>query len=147
MGDEPEEKTIERERYMDKVERYKNAPSTGQPNIVTKRHFDEDNFLDHIYVNYYDVDNVFTDSTDLDSEIDATRLFGVANGRELFDWKAAHINDYEDDDKDPDIVYVESFADNSIAEITRYHVSYESVKNGGAYFDGGSGEAGGTGRL
>lgn len=144
MGDEPEETTIERQRYLDKVEKYINSPSTGNAKIVSKRRYDEDCILEHNLVDYYDVDNVFTDNQDMNSTIDPTLLFGVSDGKELFEYKQKHLSEFEDDDQDPDIVYVENFADGSISEITRYHKSYQSMRDGSGYFDGDSGKVGGT---
>lgn len=143
-GEEPEEMTIAKQRYYDKVEKYKADPSIGAPKIVSKRYFDEDCILEHNMVDYYEVDNVFTDNSDMNSTIDPTLLFGVANGNELFEYKKQHLDEFEEDDRDPDVVYVENFADHSISEITRWHKSYESTRDGSGYFYGDSGENRGT---
>lgn len=135
LGDEPEERTIERQRYLDKVEKFRENP-VNSPKIVSQRRFDEDCYLNHIYVDYYDVDNIFVDSTEIEKELDAFMMFGVTDGKDLFKYKAEHPFDSDDDNNDPDVVHVENFFDNSIAEITRYHQSYASVKDGSAYLDG-----------
>ena len=137
LGDEPEIKTIERQRYLDKVEAYKNDP-TSSPKIVSRRKFEEDCYLNHIYVDYYADDNVFVDSTDIESELDAFTMFGVTDGKELFKYKKEHPFPEDEDDNDPEVVHVENFMDNSIAEITMYHKSYASLKDGSAFVDGDS---------
>jgi hypothetical protein len=139
LGDEPEERTIERQRYLDKVEAFKNNP-VNCPKIVPQRTFEEDCYLNHIYVDYYDVDNVFVDSTDIENKLDAVTMFGVADGKELFAWKAEHPFPLDEDNGDPEVVHVENFFDNSIAEITRYHKSFASIRDGSAYVDGSSTE-------
>lgn len=135
LGDEPEIKTIERQRYLDKVDEYRKDP-TSSPKIVSRRRFEEDCYLNHIYVDYYADDNVFVDSTDIESELDAYTMFGVTDGKELFKYKKEHPFPEEDDDNDPEVVHVENFMDNSIAEITMYHKSYASLKDGSAFLDG-----------
>ena len=137
LGDEPEIKTIERQRYLDKVEEYRKDP-TSSPKIVSRRRFEEDCYLNHIYVDYYADDNVFVDSTDIESELDAFTMFGVTDGKDLFKYKKEHPFPEEDDDNDPEVVHVENFMDNSIAEITMYHKSYASLKDGSAFVDGNS---------
>jgi hypothetical protein len=135
---ESEERTLEKERYYDMVEKYQRDPSVGVPKIVSKRYFDENSTLKHMFVSYYAADNVFTDNEDMNSTIDPSLLYGVVNGKELFDYKISHPFDPDDDDNDPDIVHVMNFADGSISEITRYKRSYQSERDGSAYFDGGS---------
>lgn len=132
LGDEPEEKTIEREKYLDEVERYIAHPEEA-PRIISRQEFDEEAYLDQLYFDYYDVDNKFVESTDLDNEIGSYDYFGVTNGNALFAAKAGI------DDDDPDIVHVKNFKMNCVIEVTRYHRAYESIKDGGAYVtDGGT---------
>ena len=133
LGSEPEEKTIERQIYMDKVDNYRDNP-VNNPKIVSRRRFEEDCFLEHEYIDYYDVDNKFVNSTDITKEIDAVTMFGVSDGKELFKYKMKHPFDPDDDDNDPAIVHVENMFFNAIYEITRYHKSWEGVKDGSAYF-------------
>ena len=132
MGDEPEEKTIERERYLDEVNRYISNPEEA-PRIISRREYDEECYLEKIQFDYYDVDNKFVESTDVDNEIGPYDYFGITDGQELFSQK----NDPEDDD--PDVVYVKNFKLNCVIEVTRWHKAYESIKDGGAYVqDGGT---------
>ena len=132
LGDEPEEKTKEREKYLDEVERYIAHPEEA-PRIISRQEFDEEAYLDQLYFDYYDVDNKFVESTDLDNEIGSYDYFGVTNGNALFAAKAGI------DDDDPDIVHVKNFKMNCVIEVTRYHRAYESIKDGGAYVtDGGT---------
>lgn len=130
LGDEPEEKTKERERYLDEVDRYRAHPEDA-PRIISRREFGEEAYLDRVDVDYYDVENIFVESTDMDNKLDAYEYFGVTNGNDLFRMK----NDADDDD--PDTVYVKNFRMNCVMEVTRLHKSYESVKNGGAYIQDG----------
>lgn len=125
-GDESEEATIARERYLDEVERYHAHPEEA-PRIISKREFDEEAHLEHINIDYYAVDNVFLDPTDHDKPVDATIAFGVADGKALFANKSA------DDDEDPDVVYVKNFGQNFVAEITRYNKSSTGISDGSAY--------------
>lgn len=136
LGDEPEEKTLERQRYLDKVEKYRENPENC-PKIVPRKRFEEDCYMEHIFVDYYE-DNVFIDSTDMNNPIDAYTMFGVTDGKDLFRYKKEHPFDPDEDDNDPDIVHVENFMMNTIAEITRPHRTFESLKDGSAYFDGGT---------
>ena len=130
-GDEPEEKTIEREKYLDEVNRYIAHPEEA-PRIISRKEFDEEAYLDQVYFDYYDVDNKFIESTDVDNEIGPFDYFGVTNGNALFAAKAGI------DDDDPDIVHVKNFKMNCVIEVTRYHRAYESIKDGGAYVGDGS---------
>ncbi len=131
LGDEPMEKTIERQRYLDEIDRYQAHPEEA-PRIISRQDFEEDNYLEKRYIDYYDKDNVFVESNDVDTPIDDPfSLTGVVNGQDLF----AHKNRY-DDDSDPDIVHVKNFAMNSVFEITRWHKSYASIRDGSAYING-----------
>lgn len=132
-GDEPEVKTKERERYFEEMKRYSDNPNEG-PRIVSKREFDEECYLDKVYIDYYALDNVFVDNEDMDNPVDPIALFGVSDGGYLFDNKP--MFDEEEDDNDPDIVHVKNFKMNTIAEITRFKKSYASVKDGSVYLDG-----------
>ena len=131
LGDEPYEKTIAREKYLDELERYTAKPESA-PHIISQREFDEECYLDKTYVNYYDVDNVFLDSTDVDSPVDAFRLFGVVNGNDLF----GKYDDEDEEQHDPDIVWVKNFHENVVAEVTRYHKSSTGITDGSAYLNG-----------
>lgn len=127
LGDEPEEKTEERRKYLEKVKAYKDDPNY-RPRIVTKKDFDEENYLKQVQVDYYELDNVFADSQDLDKDFDAVTMLGTNNGAELFNKKI-----YTEDDSDPDIIYVENFHMNSIMEVTRYHKAFSGLKDGTAF--------------
>lgn len=129
-ANEPMEKIIERERYLDEVEKYKAHPEEA-PRIISRRDFSEEAYLEKTYVDFYDVDNVFVESTDGDRVLDAYDYFGVTNGNDLFRMKRG-----TEDDDDPDIVHVKSFRMNCVMEVTRWHKSYGSVKDGGAYISG-----------
>lgn len=127
LGDEPEEKTEERRKYLEKVAAYKNDPNY-KPKIVTKKDFDEENYLKQVQVDYYELDNVFADSQDLDKDFDAVTMLGTNDGAELFNKKI-----YTEDDSDPDIIYVENFHMNSIMEVTRYHKAFSGLQDGTAF--------------
>ena len=128
LGDEPMEKTIERERWMDEIDRYKAHPEEA-PRIVSKDEFDDEAYLEKTYVDYYDVDNVFSENTDMDRTLDPYTYFGVSDGKELF----SHASE-----DDPDIVHVKNFKMNCIMEVTRFHKAYAGLKDGSAYVNGGS---------
>ncbi len=134
LGDEPEIKSKEREEYMEQIKRYRDNPEIG-PEIVSRKVYEDDNYLDHITVDYYDVDNVFVDNQEITKPIDAVTLFGVANGQELFG-ENKKIFPEDEDDNDPEIVYIRNIKMHTIAEITRSHMSYASIKDGSAYLDG-----------
>lgn len=125
LGDEPMEKTLERQKYLDEIDRYIAHPEEA-PQIISRDEFQEEAYLDQRLFDYYEVDNVFVESNDVNKPVDAVTLFGTNNGQELFDRKA-------DSDDDPDVVYVKNFKMNSVMEITRWHKSYASIVDGSAY--------------
>ena len=131
---EPEEAKAEREKYLNEVERYTAHPEEA-PRIISRDEFEEECHLEQGYYNYYDVDNKFMENTDTESDVGAFDMFGVVNGNDLFNKKKI-----TDDDEDPDIVYVKNFAENCVIEVTRWHRSSASIKDGSAYVDGGSGQ-------
>ena len=131
LGDEPEEKTIERQRYLDQVERYIAHPEEA-PQIISRQDFDDECYLEKLYFDYYDVDNKFIENTDMDSEVDGFTMFGFVNGNDLFEHKIP------DEDDDPDIIHVRNFKMNCVMEVTRFHRAYSSIKDGSAYVNGGS---------
>lgn len=130
IAKEPEEKTAERERYLDKVDQYLAHPESG-PRIISEREFKEETHLEQIYVDYFDVDNQFAENTDPTKIIDAFTLFGTTDGEELFNKKVL-----TEDDQDPDIIHVENFGQNCVIEVTRFHKSYASMQDGSAYVNG-----------
>ena len=134
-GDEPEEKTRERERYLDELERYIAHPEEA-PRMISKEEFNDECYLDKIYIDYYDVDKKFVENTDMDREIDAYTMFGVTDGDELFRKKVP--DDDEDSINDPDIVHVKNYHMNCVMEVTRFHRAYESIRDGSAFVHGGS---------
>lgn len=136
LGDEPMEKTLERQRYLDEVERYISHPEEA-PRLISRQEFEEECYLEQLYFDYYDVDNKFIENTDMNREVDPVTLFGVADGKELFARKAANPNP-DDDESDPNIVHVKNFAQNCVMEVTRFHKSYSSVADGSAYVNGGT---------
>ena len=138
---EPEIKSKERERYLEEVRRYNDNPNEG-PRIVSKKEFDEECYLDKVWINYYAGDNVFVDSMDMDSEVDAVTLLGVSDGNYLFENRPQFPED--EDDNDPDIVHVRNFKMNTIAEVTRQKCAYAAVRDGSVYLDGNSSEGGGA---
>lgn len=136
LGDEPENKTIERERYLDEIDRYMAHPEDG-PRIISRKEFDEECYLEKLYFDYYDVDNKIIESTDLDHEVDMFTLFGVTDGRELFNRRVPG-----DDDDDPDVVNLKNFKFNCVMEVTRMRgKSYKSLQDGSAYIHGGSNQS------
>lgn len=128
-GEEPEEKTEERKRYLEKVSKYMADPD-AKPRIISRREFEEECHLEKVYIDYYDVDHVFVENTNPNEPVDAVTLLGTNDGEELFGMK--QMNE-EENDTDPDIVNVENFKMNSVIEVTRYHKSYASVQDGSAY--------------
>lgn len=141
MGDEPRIKTEERERFLDLIDKYQAHPEEA-PAIISQKSFDDECYLEKLYFDYYDGDNVFIENSDMDEPVDAMTMFGVSDGNELFRKKPMFDND--DDDNDPDIVHIRNFKMNAVAEITRYHCTYKSVKDGSAYIHGGTAQYGGT---
>lgn len=137
---EPEEQTIERERYLDRVEAYKNHPEIGIK-YITYDEYSEESHLDPIRLDYYAGDNVFLqpDSDDRKLEDPVTDL-GVSNGNILFE-----ENPYKD--RDPDTVYLENFGQHFVAEITRYKGNSTGIMDGSAYLNGETGVVGGTARV
>ena len=127
--DEPEEKSEERKRYLEKVSKYI-ADSDAKPKIISRRDFEEETHLDKVYIDYYDVDHVFIENTNPNEPVDAATLLGTSDGEVLFGMK--QINEAEND-TDPDIVNVENFKMNAVIEVTRYHKAYSDVKDGSAY--------------
>ena len=134
LGDEPMEQTVERQRYLDEIDRYQAHPEEA-PRIISRQDFEEENYLDQRYFDYYEVDNVFVESNDVDTPVDAVSLFGTNDGKELFAHKPIPGPDEGDD---PDIVHVKNFKMNSVMEVTRWHKSYASVRDGSAYIHGNS---------
>ncbi len=131
-GDEPEEKTREREKYLDEVERYISHPEEGA-RVISNEDFNDENYLDKLYFDYFDVDNVFIENSDTGEPVDAFTLFGTNDGQELFRHKII-----TDDDDDPDVIHLKNFGANCVMEITRFHKSYKSLQDGSAYVNGGS---------
>ena len=125
--EEAYQKSIERERYLDIVDRYNAHPEEG-PRIISRKEFSEETHLDQEYVDYYAGDNVFVSNANMDSPIeDPFEMYGVVNGEDLF----KHKNDPDDDD--PDVVHVMNFKHNFVAEITRNSRSYSEFKDGRIY--------------
>lgn len=143
MGDEPRIKSEERERYLDLIDKYQAHPEEA-PSIISQKSFDDECYLDKLYFDYYDVDNVFIENADMDTPVDAMSMFGVTNGNELF---GKQKFDEEDDDNDPDIVHIRNFKMNAVAEITRYHRAFASIRDGSAYIHGSAAEYGGAGGV
>jgi len=135
LGDEPEIKTMERERYLDEIQRYQEHPEEG-PRIISRQEFEDDAYLDKRYFDYFALDNVFVEMTDSSQEVDPFELFGVVNGNELFDKRGT----VDGDDTDPDIVHVKNFKMNSVIEVTRYNKTYQDLLDGSAFINGDSDE-------
>lgn len=133
LGAEPEVKSEERSKWIEKVNIYKANPD-APPRMISKQDFDEESHLEQIYIDYYAVDNVFAENTDPTKPIDAVALFGTADGQALFDRK-----EISEDDPDPDILHMENFKHNCVIELTRYHKSYAGVLDGSAYLNGNPG--------
>lgn len=135
LGDEPEERTRQREVYMNELRKYSMNPAAGEPRIITRREYEEECHLEKITVDYYAGDNTFVENEDFNHPIDAVTLFGVSNGNDLFAAKPPFTEEENGGPDDPDIVYVKNFAMNTVAEITRDKRSFESVRDGSAYFE------------
>ena len=131
LGDEPEEKTLERQRYLDIVEKYIAHPEEA-PQIIDRQDFEDECYLEKLYFDYYDVDNKFVENTDMNSPVDGFTMFGFVNGNDLFEARRAGDND------DPDIIYVRNFKMNCVMEVTRYHRAYSEIVDGSAYVHGGT---------
>ena len=125
--DEPEEKTEERRKYLELLDKYRNDP-LYMPEIISKKEFDDENYLEKSNFDYYDVDKAFIESSDVNREVSPLELFGIRDGEALFARKIM-----TEDDQDPDIVYVRNIKLNFVAEITRYHKAYSDLKDGTAF--------------
>lgn len=128
--DEPEEKTEERRKYLELLDKYRNDP-LYTPEIISKKEFDDENYLEKSNFDYYDVDKAFIESSDVSREVSPGELFGILDGDKLFARKII-----TEDDPDPDIVYVRNIKLNFVAEITRYHKAYSDLKDGTAFVNG-----------
>lgn len=118
----------ERARYLELVEGYQKNPEDA-PMHISRKQFDEEAYLDKVYVTYYAGDNVFACDLDADNPMDAFNNFGVVNGNDLFTTRV--IDDDENDD--PDITFIRNFAMNSVYEVTRTQQSYAALKSGEIY--------------
>jgi len=128
--EEPIEQKIERERYLDEVDRYRAHPEEG-PRIISRQEFEEESRLEQIRIDYYDVDNVFLQPDSNDKELeDPIKDLGVTDGKELFEKRTL------DEDEDPEVVYIKNFGQNFVAEVTRYHKSSKGLIDGSAYING-----------
>lgn len=135
-SEEAYQKSIERERYLDKVDKYREHLGEG-PRIISRREFNEESYLTKEYIDYYAGDNVFVSNENMDKPMDDPfEMFGVVNGEDLF--KNRKKFSEEEDDNDPDIVHIENFKHSAVFEITRSDRSYSELKDGRIYFDGNS---------
>lgn len=127
-GEEAREMTEARERYLDEVDRYLGDPTQG-PCYISRQEFEDEAYLEKVYVDYFEKDNVFVSNDDAGQEMDdPVTDFGTANGKELF---AGNPNR-----EDPDIVMMKNFKQNAVYEITRYHEAYASLRDGSAFVSG-----------
>ena len=127
-GEEAREMTEARERYLDEVDRYLGDPTQG-PCYISRQEFEDEAYLEKVYVDYFEKDNVFVSNDDAGQEMDdPVTDFGTADGKELF---AGNPNR-----EDPDIVMMKNFKQNAVYEITRYHEAYASLRDGSAFVSG-----------
>jgi len=127
-GEEAREMTEARERYLDEVDRYLGDPTQG-PCYISRQEFEDEAYLEKVYVDYFEKDNVFVSNDDAGQEMDdPVTDFGTADGKELF---AGNPNR-----EDPDIVMMKNFKQNAVYEITRYHEAYASLRDGSAFVNG-----------
>lgn len=117
-SEEARERTLERERYLDMIEKYNGTQINCH--IISVEDFESQNYTEKSYVNWYDQDDVFEEELSVIQDPYAT--FGVMSGQDLF----------KDTDHrpDPNIVYVRNEKKLVDFEITRVHGAY-SVMVGG----------------
>ena len=127
-GDEAEVRSEEREKYLDMIDQYQHHPEEG-PMHISRKDFEEECYLEKDWVTYYAGDNVFASDQDADSPMDGFANFGVVNGNDLF---ATRVIDDEEND-DPNIVYIRNFGLNTVYEVTRTAGSYADLKSGDAF--------------
>ena len=117
-SEEARERTLERERYLDMIDKYNGTQMNCH--IISVEDFESQNYTEKSYVNWYDQDDVFEE--ELSVIQDPYETFGVMSGQDLF----------KDTDHrpDPNIVYVRNEKKLTDFEITRVHGAY-SVMVGG----------------
>jgi hypothetical protein len=117
-SEEARERTLERERYLDMIDKYNGTQMNCH--IISVEDFESQNYTEKSYVNWYDQDDVFEE--ELSVIQDPYETFGVMSGQDLF----------KDTDHrpDPNIVYVRNEKKLTDFEITRIHGAY-SVMVGG----------------
>lgn len=117
-SEEARERTLERERYLDMIDKYNGTQMNCH--IISVEDFESQNYTEKSYVNWYDQDDVFEE--ELSVIQDPYETFGVMSGQDLF--KDA------DHRPDPNLVYVRNEKKLTDFEITRVHGAY-SVMVGG----------------
>ena len=133
-SEEAREMTEARERYLDEVDRYLGNPDEG-PHYISQKEFEEEVYLEKVYVDYFEKDKVFVSNDDAGMEMDdPVTDFGTADGDELF---ANNPNR-----EDPDIVTMRNFKMNAVYEITRFHEAYTGVRDGSAFVNGSTADNG-----
>lgn len=133
--EEAREMTEAREEYLDHVERYLQNPAEG-PHYISQQEFNEEVYLEKVYVDYFEKDKVFVGNDDGTKPLeDPVTDFGTADGDELF-----RNNPNREDE---DIVTMRNFKMNAVYEITRHHGSYGAVRDGSAYLNGNAAGYGG----
>lgn len=138
-ADADEEQTMETERYLDLVERYRDNPVVALE-VISAQDFEEEARLDRVYIDYYALDNTFVQPLDNDKPLeDPITDLGYSDGNALFKLKKL-----TPDDPDPDVIYVRNLAQHFVAAITRYNKSSTGLTDGSAYLNGETGVVGGT---
>lgn len=127
--EEAYKRSEERSKYLELVEKYQKNPEDA-PMHISRKQFDEESYLEKVYVTYYSGDNVFAADLDADNPMDAWQNFGVVNGNDLF---TTHVIADDDENDDPNIVYIRNFAMNCVYEVTRTKESYAALKSGEIY--------------
>ena len=113
------ERTREHERYLDRIDKYKDSVEIV-PRMIDAEKFIAEHYMEKSFVNWYSEDNVFEE--DLMVIDDPYATFGVVDGSELF--KDADERD------DPDIVYIRNEKLTTDFEVTRIRGSYAKLVGG-----------------
>lgn len=116
-------------KYLDMIERYKNANGDIPPMTISREQFMNEHFYEKAYVNWYEDDDIFEED---DAKIeDPAYSFGFASGRDMFSPERVAVRD------EPDICYIRNLKLSTDFEVTRTHGSYERmVLDGEAYYNG-----------
>lgn len=115
--EEISERAEAHEKYLDMITKYSGDDDSVKPHVIDGDSFAEEQYMEKIYINWYERDNVFEE--DLSAWDDPYANVGVVDGHELF--KDSY------DRPDPDICYVRNERQSTDYEITRIHGAYSEM--------------------